>query len=305
MLRRRDFALVLVAAEADWKPESEQAATEILKKGREAAGKLKRFEVEYLECNRDTTFETEEQSRVRAYFEQSVGFILERHAIDSDSLKTSRRRADGQLYPVRSKSPETWLMIDELCTVVDESARTYEVLHVRPGQWMLGGLLNRLPHYAVPPWFDQSVLWSELKTRFVIERAQSTATEFSIDFAPRAENPGARTGWQLDWGLAWPMADDHLSGHQTVVIDRKTLLPKRWSISTLRRIGEQSFIYTRFDIRPPRREFKLALAGYQDLSLTSPYIETGELDSLAKEPEPKSDLSALELGARILWCLLF
>jgi hypothetical protein len=100
------------------------------------------------------------------------------------------------------------------------------------------------------------------------------------------------------------LADDHLSGHQTVVIDRKTL-PKRWSISTLRRIGEQSFIYTRFDIRPPRREFKLALAGYQDLSPTSPDIETEKLDSLAKAPEPKSDLSALELGARILWCLLF
>jgi hypothetical protein len=308
MLKLRVCALVLatvfpstVLTAADtWKVESEEAALKILEQGRRAAGKLDRFEVEFLECNRDTTFETEEQSRVRAYFDQSVGCIYARRAVEPASLKTSRRRVDGQLYPVRCKDPETWLVTQMLCTIVDESSRTYEVLDMQR-HWSLVDLSSRFQHYVVPPWFDRSVPWRKLKTEYVIERAESTTTEFSIEFAGQGQS--VPSGGLLNWSCFFK--DDRLTGRHTLVIDRKTLLPKHWTISTQQRIGEQSFVYTRFDTHPPNRELKLDLAGYQDLSPTSPYIETGELDSMPQKSDPDGTISALELGARILWCLLF
>ena len=118
----------------------------------------------------------------------------------------------------------------------------------------LGSLVSTdLPHGFIPPWFDPSVDWNELKSRFRIDRAQSTAKRFYVEFVPLVKDsaPGVRD-------------DDRLRGHQRIYVDRRTLRPKKWWKKD--EFGpEQTLVYTRFDTNPPRRELKVSLDGYKDV----------------------------------------
>jgi hypothetical protein len=92
--------------------------------------------------------------------------------------------------------------------------------------------------------------------------------------------------------------DDRLDARQTLSIDRQTLRPKKWWMVFPQQNRERIFVYKRFDLNPPRRELKVDLTGYKEATKTPPPTS---------EPETKSALNmqTLELGARVLWCLLF
>jgi hypothetical protein len=280
-------AALLAADDADWKPESEEAAVKILENGRKSLGELCRFEIECLGNNVDKSFEVEERTRLWIYCEESVGYTFTVSPLEPALMQTSRRSLDGRPYLVRSDCSKTWLMADGLCTVVDENRRTYEVVKADPNNWILGSMMSTdALHRFIPPWLDSNVDWGDLKARFQIQRARSTATIFFVEFTPLVERPEWRSG-----------DDDRLRGHHRISIDRKTLRPTKWW--TQDESGhEQTFVYTRFDANAPRRELKISLAGYKD-------VNTLPKPSPKEDPKPAINTASLEVGARILFWLLF
>jgi len=272
----------LLLAKEEWKPESEQASLELLQKARKAIGPLRRFEVECQRRVLNETWKTDERSRVRLYWDQSAGFLLEFRPVDCAKLEASRTQS-GELCRLGTTRPETWLMTASACTVLDEDRRIYELVPVPPHQSWIGSFLPD-PLQVIPPWFDSTVDWTRLKSRLRIEGAQSTSKDFFVKVVP-LKNPAWRLG-----------DDDRLTAQQTVIIDRQTLLPKRWSIA--QPAGEVTLLYTRIDPNPARRELKVDLTGYKKASRITP---------AAAAPEPSSvpDAKALEVVARILLWLLF
>ena len=274
---------LLLAAET-WNPESEQAALELLQQARKAIGPLRCFEVECQKSVVSDAFATDERSRVRVYYDQSAGFIYESRPVDWAQIQPSRRTQHGELCSIRTVRPATWLMVGDVCTVLDADRRAYESVRLTPPDCWLGSMLHNLPHQVVPPWFDSTVDWTQLKSRFRIEFAQSTPKDFRIKLVSLKEN-------------VWRFGDDErLTARQTVVIDRQTLLPKTWSIA--QRDCEVTFAYTRIDPHPQQRELKVDLTGYRNESRITP-------PAAAAEPSSASNTTTLEVGARILLWLLF
>jgi hypothetical protein len=272
----------LSLAAEQWKPETEQAALDLLQKARKAIGPLRRFEIECQRRILNETYATDERSRVRLYWDQSAGFLLEFRPVDCAKLQASRTQS-GELCRLGTTRPETWLMTASACTVLNEDRRIYEIVPVPPDQSWIGSL--PVPLQVMPPWFDPTLDWTQFKSRLRIESAESTPREFRIKLAPLQEN----RAWQL-------FDDDRLTSRQTLVIDRQTLLPKTWSIA--QRSCDVTFVYTRFDPHPPQRELKLDLTGYRN---DSPIIQP----AAATEASSASSMATLEVGARILlWLLL-
>ncbi|HET6327687.1 MAG TPA: hypothetical protein VFG04_23590 [Planctomycetaceae bacterium] len=277
----------LAADEVERKPESEQAVLQFLKKCREAMGDLHRFEIECLQSQVDSAFGTDERSRVRLYCEQPAGYIFERRAIDPCFMQTSRQTGSGELFRVKSGRPDTWLMVGDRVTNLNYEHRTFENAKVEPNDWLFGPLCYHLPHEFIPPWFDPAVDWNMLQSQLRVESAQSTTGELSIKFEPR------------DKHRAWQYRDDErLLVKQAITVDRKTLQPRKWCRANPQGTMEYILVYQRLDLNPPQRELKVDLTGYQDASA---------IRRRAPQAEPKSALKmqTLELGARILWCLLF
>jgi hypothetical protein len=282
----------LVAAdEVEWKTESEQSALQFLKKCREAMGGLQRFEIEYLRSDVDTAFESDQRARVKVYYERSVGCLFECRPIDAAYMQTSRRRTPQSLhYSVRSDTSETWLVAGGLCKVLDEKRRTFEVVKIPPDTGAVD--LRYLAQQPIPPWFDPAIDWKSLQSRLRVESAQSTTSEFRVELVRRAQ-PSATPSFR--WRL---FEDDRMDACQTIVIDRQTLQPKKWWMVFPQENRERILVYKRFDLNPVHRELKVDLAGYKDATRIPP---------ATSEPEIRSaiNMQTLELGARILWCLLF
>ena len=275
-------SLSLAAEES--KPESERSALDLLQKARKAVGPLRRFEIQ---CHRrvlDEARVTDERSRVRLYYDQSAGFLLECRPVDCAQIQASQRTQDGQLYRIRTLEPETWLATTSVVTVLDEDRRTYRSVQVPPHESCFSSWLFS-PLQVIPPWFDPTVDCSQLKSRLRIESAESTPSEFRIKLVPLRRN----RAWRL-------LDDERLTSRQTVVIDRQTLLPKTWSIA--QRTCDVTFVYTRFDPHPPQRELKVDLTGCRN---DSPIIQP----AAATEPSSARSEATLEVGARILLWLLF
>jgi len=274
----------LLLAEEKWKPESEQAALDLLQKARKAIGPLRRFEIQCRRRVLNEEFATDERSLVRLYYDQSAGFLFEYRPVDFARFQASHRTQHGEHCGVQATRPETWLATTSVVTVLDEDRRTYRSVRVPLHEscstsWLFG------PLQVVPPWFDPTVDWSQLKSRLRIASAESTPREFRIKLVPLQEN------------RAWRLFDDErLTSRQTVIIDRQTLLPKTWSIA--QGTCDVTFVYTRFDLHPPQRELKVDLTGYRN---DSPIIQP----AAATEPSSARSEAILEVSGRILLWLFF
>jgi hypothetical protein len=274
---------LLLAAET-WQRESEPAALRLLQEARKAIAPLGRFEVE---CHRSVVndaFGTDTRSHVRLYYDQSAGFLYEWRPVDCSQVQPSRRTKHGELCSIRTTRSETWLMTTSACMVINPDRRTYESVPVPPHESWIGSLLLS-PLQIMPLWFEPTVDWTDLQSRFRVEFAESTPKEFRIKLLPLRE----LRPWRL-------FEDERLTSRQTVVIDRQTLLPKRLSIA--QQDGEVTFVYTRIDPHPPQRELKVDLTGYRDASRIAPA-------AAVTEPSSVPDTKTLEVGARVLLWLLF
>jgi len=137
---------------ADWKPESEQAALEILRQSRERVGELFRFDVEYFLSRVDNAFGTEERSRVHVYCEDPFGYIMEFRAIDRAYMRCGRRSKSGEPYQLKKGKPETWAYNNGSLTVLDEERRTYIVGKISSQDRLFGFVASQaIAHQAIPP----------------------------------------------------------------------------------------------------------------------------------------------------------
>jgi hypothetical protein len=94
----------------------------------------------------------------------------------------------------------------------------------------------------------------------------------------------------------WRDCDPRLESNQVLIIDRKTLLPKWWRIRTSE-TSDQTLVFTRFDVDPPRRELQVAVNGYKLWSLP----QTNE-----PAQEPLIDGDSLQMAGRVLlWLFLW
>jgi hypothetical protein len=131
---------------AEWKPETEQAALTILRQSRERAGELFRFDVEYLRSCVDDQFGTEERSRVHVYCEDPFGYIMEFREVGDASMKCGRRSKSGEPYKLKKGKLETWASDSGSLTVLDEERRTYTVAKVSSRDGMFAFLQIRRSH---------------------------------------------------------------------------------------------------------------------------------------------------------------
>jgi hypothetical protein len=274
----------LLLAKEEWKPETAQAALDLLQKARKAISPLGRLEVECLRSVVNDAFGTDTRSRVRLYYDQSAGFLFECRPVDCTQIQPSRRTQHGEICSIRTTRPETWLMTTTACTVINPDRRTYESVPLPPRESWVGCLLLN-PLQIMPSWFEPTVDWTDLQSRLSVEFAESTSKEFRIQVLPLQE----LRNWQL-------FGDERLTCRQTVVIDRQTLLPKRLSIA--QQDGEVTFLYTRIDPHPPQRALKVDLTGYRDETRITP-------PAAATEASSAWNTTTLEVGARILLWLLF
>jgi hypothetical protein len=274
----------LLLSEEAWKPESEQAALQLLEQARKAIGPLGRFEVRCHKSVVNDALAIDEQSFVQLYYDQSAGFLHRSQPLDCAMIRSSHWTKRGELCRIHCPRRETWLMTTSVCVVTDENRRTYESVPVPPHQPWIGSLF---PDFLqiMPSWFDPTVDRTRLKSRFRIESAESTPKEFRINVWPSPDN----RGWLL-------FDDERLTSRQTIVFDRQTLLPTIWSIA--QPSGEVTFTYTRIDPNPPRRDLKIDLTGYKNESRITPATAATQRSSLP-------DTKTLEVGAHILLWLLF
>jgi hypothetical protein len=247
------WPLTLVAAdETSWHDESAENAEHQLEQARAAVGELCRFELDFLESQLDTAFATEYRCRRRLYCEESAGCLLECRPVDI-SHRTSRGRPRFNTpYSLSTRKSETWLCAKGTLTVIDEAQRSYQTENIRPNSWWAPWLSTATAHQFIPPWLDPQVDWQDLKTHYRIARARSTPTEFLVDLAPLKEFEST------------PATDDerfHGSHHQ-LLLDRRTSLPKRWTLTRRDCNRDRLIVYTRFDVNPPHRELTISLTGY-------------------------------------------
>ena len=181
----------LLASETVWKVETPEAAERQLEKMRTAAGTFDRFEIDCLISDLDNTFAKDERSRRHVYAEEGTGFRWEIRPVEIKG-KTARRTVSGGRCELSTQESETWVCTGDVCTILHETQRTYGTKNVGPKSWF--GPVKTAPHQFVPPWFDPFVDWQELKSRYKIERAKSTETEFLIELSlrPRKQVHGFR-----------------------------------------------------------------------------------------------------------------
>ncbi|HTU23903.1 MAG TPA: hypothetical protein VMF30_00810, partial [Pirellulales bacterium] len=177
-------------------------------------------------------------------------------AIDQAFMKGGRSSKSGIPYKLTQGRAETWAANSGLVTALNEEQRTYTVEKLSSQGSAFGVVADpAFAHQAIPPWFDPSIDWDELKSQFRIERVASTPTQLFVKFALK-RRPGIRWGWNFDF------VDFRLYSDQSLIIDRKTFLPKWWRVWPSETI-EETLVYTHFDVDPPHRELQLSLNGYQ------------------------------------------
>jgi hypothetical protein len=266
------FARVPADDEAKRKPESEEAALKFLEEARQSIGATRRFDIECVQSIADEKSVVQDCTHIRAYFEESVGFLVQCRPIE-------------QQIGIAGHS-ERWLLSGGVVTVIDDTRKTYRSVKVE-GDANFSDWPFLSPHQIIPPWLDPSVDGTLLRSRYRIESARSTQSEFSIELVPR-KSP-------LPWRL---FGDGRLFAkkHQ-LWIDRKTHRPTKWQMMSAQD-QEFTYCYTRLELNPPRREFKVSLAGYEDESPRPPVVTQSA-------PEQPTTMDALEISAKLLWRLLF
>jgi hypothetical protein len=263
---RRALAIVAVAvglvgfacaadgagSESVWKEESPEAAEQQLEKMRTAAGKLDRFECDCLVSDLDNTFSEDKRRHFHLYADDSDGFRWEMRPVDL-KLMTGRRTASGGPSKLSVQKPYTWVCKGDTCTMFSETQRTYGTMNVGPKSWFAA--LKTAPHQLLPPWLDPSVDWKGLRSLYKIKRAKSTASEFLVEFSPPARKQVRGYGANLD---------ERLESIHSLIIDRRTNLPKQWKMINSSGTQDRFTIFERIDLKPPKRELKVVLTGYQD-----------------------------------------
>jgi hypothetical protein len=237
---------IVVAGDPAGKSESAEAAQEQLRKMRAAAGTLSRFEAEFFMSEVDTAWQKDERSRSRVYADAGSGYLIE--SLPCVTAHMTARRADfGQPCEMSAAPPRTWLCVDGTCTCFNDDERTYATFDVRPKHFW--HFLAEAPRQMLPPWFDPQVDWKDLESRYRVKRASSTTTEFFVELARDEKEKAAELS-----------EDNRLNGSHMLVIDRRTCLPKKWRMSGFPR--DLILVYTRFDLKPPKRELKVSRSGY-------------------------------------------
>jgi hypothetical protein len=287
-------SVLRAADETEWKPESEEAALQILRQCRQSLGKLGRFEIECLQSQLDLSFGEDCRARLHLSADLPTGYVYTVRPVGPELMHTSHRDPSGAPHRVRSERSETWFFANGRLTTLDDKRRTYDVAETRE---LFGWPLIDWPQMLfIPPWLDQTVGWDDLQSRFRVVRAASTSDRFFVEFAPFCKDP--------EWpkGPGWRIGEDaRLRGAQSIVINRQTLRPMRWRRKCLQPSSlEYTLLYTRFDINTANHELKVDLAGYREVSL----------DNLASSPE-KSETEwapafpALWLCGRLAFGLIF
>jgi hypothetical protein len=242
----------LLASETVWKDDSPEAAERQLEKMRAAAGKLDRFEIECQISDLDNTFAKDELSRLHVYAEEGTGFRWEIRPVEIKG-KTARRTASGGRCELSTKESETWVCTGDTCTTFHETQRSYDTMNVGPKSWFAP--VKTAPHQSVPPWFDPSVKWRDLQSRYKIERAKSTETEFLIELSLRPRKKVR--GFQRN-------IDERLQATHELIIDRRTDLPKQWRMIPSSGTRDRIAIFERIDVHPAKRDLKIVVTGYKD-----------------------------------------
>jgi hypothetical protein len=277
------------AGEEGWKDESPEAAERQLEKMRAAAGTLDRFEIDCLISDLDNTFAKDERSRLHVYAEEGTGFRREIRAVEIKG-KTARRTTSGGRGELSTPEPETWVCTGDACTILHETQRTYGTMNVGPKSWLSP---VKVSHQLIPPWFDPSVDWKNLKSRYKIERAKSTETEFLIELSlrPRKEVPGFRRN-----------IEERLEATHALVIDRRTGFPKQWRMINSFGTRDRIAIFERIDLHPAKRDLKVVLTGYQDAQKIAEAAETNKPPT-KDDGEPLRTIQFVACCFRVLtWC---
>jgi len=249
-----------LAAESESpKEESAEAAERMLLKARDKAGDLIRFEAEFYISEVDHPFSEEKRGRGRIYFEAAGDACIERHTIDISRMTSRHRSRDGMQYTLEEIRPETWMWKNGELTWVDDEHRTYAIHTEQPrcnslGYWS-GSWFSPFvtPRICIPLWLDPEVEWEYLKSQYKFVDAKSTPGEFAFRLVRR--DPDQRADWCDGSRFEWDYS---------IVLDRRTCLPKKYTIMTTTGTSEQTYIYTRFDINPPHHELHVDLTGYKD-----------------------------------------
>lgn len=284
-------SVVSAADETEWKPESEEAALQMLRQCRQSLGKLRRFEVECLQSQLDLAFAEDRRAKLHLYADLPTGYVFTIRPIGAELMRTSHRDRDGAPYRVKSKPSETWFFANGRLTTLDDERRRYDVAETR--EFFGWPLVDWPLMLFIPPWLDQTVGWDELQSRFRVVRAASTSKRFFVEFAPLSKDP--------EWpkGLEWRIRDPRLRGQQSIVIDRQTLRPIKWRHKETS-LAECRLIYTRFDLDPPNRDLKVDLRAYREVKRSNP-----EPSPEKPEKEWTSAMPALLLCGRLAFGLLF
>ena len=288
------IALILIwsatglAAESESpKDESAEAAERMLLKARDKAEDLIRFEAEFYISKVDHPFSQERRGRGRIYFEPPGDARIEWRKIDISRMTSRYRSSDGMKYSLEEIRPETWMWKNGEQTCVDEERRTFTIIKDESrcnslGYWS-GSWFSPFvtPRICIPLWLDPEVEWKYLKSQYKFVDAKSTPLAFTVRLVRRDPDrtPDWCDGSRFEWNCS-------------IVLDRRTCLPRRSTIMSTTGTFEQTYIYTRFDINPPHREMRVDLAGYKDAR------------TLPKESS-SNDKGADPSGATILVCLQF
>lgn len=274
-----------VAADSVWKAESAEAAEEQLHKMRAAAGTLGRFEAEFLRSEIDFAGQKDERWRLRVYVEPA-GFLIESLPCDVARM-TARRGKSGRPCELSAAPPETWLCVDGTCTRFNETERTYGTVDVRPGHFFQA--LREAPRQMLPPWLDPKIDWKDLKSRYRVQQARSTATEFLVELVLEEKGKGAELS-----------SDNRLNCSHMLLIDRRTGLPKKWRLTGFP--CDRVLVYTRFDLNPPKRELKVSRPGFHEVPSI---VQTGpgKNNRAEADPEPFRTLQFVACCFRVMtWC---
>lgn len=208
-------------------------------------------------------------------------------ALDPAYLKCGRKSKSGESCVPHQGRCETWVNHNGRLIILNEEDRTYDSANVPLTGGAFGVALAR--YAAIPPWLDPSVDWDNLKSQFRIKSAYSTPSLFCINFVLK-EPATQPLGFYLSWDV-----DARLESNQMLMLDRKSLLPKKWQFESPAKI-DTLLVYTHFDVDPPRRELQVPLNGYKPRSLP-------KTTEPAQKPLINGD--SLQLTGRVLlWLLL-